>query len=97
VIFHEWKEIWQDTTQKGYQFPVTGCAYLFGPPGWSHDGSRLTSEQMREGGSPCRDREYRSFHSYDSRLTMDFFSHPFPKLNKPFIILLYQLTFAAIY
>jgi hypothetical protein len=22
--------------------------YLFGPPGWSHDGSRKTSEQMRE-------------------------------------------------
>ena len=21
--------------------------YLFGPPGWSHDGSRLTSEQLR--------------------------------------------------
>jgi hypothetical protein len=22
--------------------------YLFGPPGWSHDGSRQTSDQMRE-------------------------------------------------
>jgi len=21
--------------------------YLFGPPGWSHDGSRLTSEELR--------------------------------------------------
>jgi hypothetical protein len=28
-----WKEKWQ---------------YVFGPPGWSHDGSRLTSDQLRE-------------------------------------------------
>ncbi|MDB5209317.1 MAG: sterol desaturase family protein [Sediminibacterium sp.] len=46
VIFHEWKEIWQDMTQKGISFR-TRLRYLFGPPGWSHDGSRLTSEEMR--------------------------------------------------
>ena len=22
--------------------------YVFGPPGWSHDGSRMTTEQYRE-------------------------------------------------
>ncbi len=47
VIFHEWKQIWRDMTQKGISFK-TRLRYLFGPPGWSHDGSRFTSKQMRE-------------------------------------------------
>ena len=47
VIFHEWKQIWQDMTQKGISFRAR-LRYLFGPPGWSHDGSRFTSAQMRE-------------------------------------------------
>lgn len=47
LIFHEWKQIWQDTTQKNIPFH-TRLRYLFGPPGWSHDGSRLTSKQLRE-------------------------------------------------
>ena len=47
LIFHEWKQIWRDTTQKGISFR-TRLRYLFGPPGWSHDGSRLTSRQLRE-------------------------------------------------
>ena len=47
LVFHEWKQIWQDMTQKGISFK-TRLQYLFGPPGWSHDGSRLTSEQMRK-------------------------------------------------
>ena len=47
LIFHEWKQIWQDTTQKGINFK-TRLYYLFGPPGWSHDGSRFTSKQLRE-------------------------------------------------
>ncbi len=47
LVFHEWKEIRRDMTQKGIPFK-TRLRYLFGPPGWSHDGSRLTSEQMRK-------------------------------------------------
>ncbi len=47
VIFHEWQQIWQDCTQKGIRFSDR-IQYLLGPPGWSHDGSRLTSEQMRD-------------------------------------------------
>ncbi len=47
LVFHEWKQIWLDMTQKGISFK-TRVKYLFGPPGWSHDGSRLTSNQMRE-------------------------------------------------
>lgn len=46
IIFHEWAQIAKDVTQKG--IPVKArLNYLFGPPGWSHDGSRQTSEQLR--------------------------------------------------
>ena len=46
IVFHEWKQIWTDLkrTDIGWKEKVF---YLFGPPGWSHDGSRLTSEQLR--------------------------------------------------
>jgi hypothetical protein len=47
MIFHEWKAIWRDTTQKDISFR-TRLRYLFGPPGWCHDGSRKTSRQLRE-------------------------------------------------
>jgi sterol desaturase/sphingolipid hydroxylase (fatty acid hydroxylase superfamily) len=46
MIFHEWKNIARDLRR-----PVSWkdkFLYLFGPPGWSHDGSRLTSNQLRE-------------------------------------------------
>jgi sterol desaturase/sphingolipid hydroxylase (fatty acid hydroxylase superfamily) len=47
VVFHEWLQIWKDCTQSGISFSQR-MQYLIGPPGWSHDGSRQTSEQMRE-------------------------------------------------
>jgi sterol desaturase/sphingolipid hydroxylase (fatty acid hydroxylase superfamily) len=47
IVFHEWLTIGKDVFQKGITFKDR-WNYLFGPPGWSHDGSRLTSEQMRE-------------------------------------------------
>ncbi len=47
LIFHEWKQIWLDTTQKSISLK-TRLQYLFGPPGWSHDGSRMTSRELRE-------------------------------------------------
>jgi sterol desaturase/sphingolipid hydroxylase (fatty acid hydroxylase superfamily) len=47
VVFHEWNSIWKDLTRKDLS-PKQKWMYLFGPPGWSHDGSRLTSEQLRE-------------------------------------------------
>jgi len=46
VVFHEWEQIWLDFRQApGLR---NKWMYLFGPPGWSHDGSRKTSAQMRE-------------------------------------------------
>lgn len=46
IIFHEWTQMWKDVFQKGISFRQR-LGYLFGPPGWSHDGSRMTSEEMR--------------------------------------------------
>jgi len=46
IVFHEWVAIFKDVFQKNISFRER-WNYLFGPPGWSHDGSRLTSEQMR--------------------------------------------------
>jgi sterol desaturase/sphingolipid hydroxylase (fatty acid hydroxylase superfamily) len=47
LVFHEWQQVWEDVTQKDISFKAR-LNYLFGPPGWSHDGSRQTSVQMRE-------------------------------------------------
>jgi len=47
VIFHEWKEMLRDL-RKPVSFKHK-LMYVFGPPGWSHDGSRLTSKQIRSG------------------------------------------------
>lgn len=47
VIFHEWMAIFKDISQKGLKL-TDRFSYLLGPPGWSHDGSRHTSKQLRE-------------------------------------------------
>ena len=45
LVFHEWKDIAADLRRSGLSLR-TKWLYLFGAPGWSHDGSRLTSRQM---------------------------------------------------
>ncbi len=45
VVFHEWKQIVVDVVSAPGLY--NKWMYLFGPPGWSHDGSRKTSEQLR--------------------------------------------------
>lgn len=47
LIFHEWSAIWRDLRRKDISFKQR-LQYLFGPPGWSHDGHSMTSEQMRQ-------------------------------------------------
>lgn len=47
VIFHEWKNIWKDVRRKDIGFKEKWM-YVFGPPGWSHDGKRMTSGQLRQ-------------------------------------------------
>jgi sterol desaturase/sphingolipid hydroxylase (fatty acid hydroxylase superfamily) len=46
IVFHEWKNIWKDQCRKGLTFKQR-WNYLFGPPGWSHDGSTYTSDELR--------------------------------------------------
>ncbi|MBC7848296.1 MAG: sterol desaturase family protein, partial [Chitinophagaceae bacterium] len=46
IVFHEWNSIGKDIQRADLSWREKWW-YLFGPPGWSHDGSRLTSEQMR--------------------------------------------------
>ena len=46
VIFHEWSAIWRDVRQPGLTWKQR-LGYVFGPPGWSHNGSRFTSNALR--------------------------------------------------
>lgn len=47
VIFHEWRDIWKDIRRKDIGWKDK-WRYIVGPPGWSHDSSRMTSEQARQ-------------------------------------------------
>ena len=46
VAFHEYVGIWKDVTQPGLTIGQR-LRYMFMPPGWSHDGSRDTSESLK--------------------------------------------------
>ena len=46
LIFHEWIAIWKDITRTDLTLKQK-YMYVFGPPGWSHDGSRHTSDELR--------------------------------------------------
>ena len=43
VAFHEWVAMGQDVARH----PRHALGYIFGPPGWSHDGSRETSAMIK--------------------------------------------------
>lgn len=45
MVFHEWKNIIVDLRKTSSLRAKFG--YIFGPPGWSHDGSKKTSSQLR--------------------------------------------------
>ncbi|HTQ27217.1 MAG TPA: sterol desaturase family protein [Puia sp.] len=47
IVFHEWQTIWKDIRRKDIAWKDK-WKYIFGPPGWSHDGSRKTSEELRQ-------------------------------------------------
>ena len=46
IATHEWAALWQDLRHAPDWTSRWGC--LFGPPGYSHDGSRRTSEELRQ-------------------------------------------------
>jgi hypothetical protein len=46
IVFHEWRDIGKDLKR---DLPLgIKLKYVFMPPGWSHDGSRKTSQQLRD-------------------------------------------------
>ncbi|MFZ9660890.1 MAG: sterol desaturase family protein [Chitinophagaceae bacterium] len=47
VIFHEWLTMFKDIRKNDLNMKQK-INYVFGPPGWSHDGSRKTSEELRK-------------------------------------------------
>ncbi len=47
IVFHEWQNIWKDLRRKDLSLREK-WNYLFKAPGWSHDGSRLTSRQLMQ-------------------------------------------------
>jgi sterol desaturase/sphingolipid hydroxylase (fatty acid hydroxylase superfamily) len=51
LVFHEWLEIRRDLGRRDISWREKWF-YLFGPPGWSHDGSRQTSRQLQENEEP---------------------------------------------
>lgn len=65
VIFHEWRSIFKDLKRKDISWR-TKLSYLFNPPGWSHDGSRKTSEELREEISE-QDAPRNVYEAYDRR------------------------------
>jgi sterol desaturase/sphingolipid hydroxylase (fatty acid hydroxylase superfamily) len=46
VAFHEWVAMLKDAMRPGLSLRER-AAYLFAPPGWSHDGSRRTTEVIK--------------------------------------------------
>lgn len=46
LVVHEWVAIWKDLGRK--TSVANKLRYIFGPPGWSHDGSTQTSKQLQD-------------------------------------------------
>lgn len=46
IAFHEWAGIFNDLFHA--KSPKAAFMYVFGPPGWSEDGTRLTSRMIKE-------------------------------------------------
>lgn len=47
VAFHEWVGIFRDVTRPRLSLGQR-LAYMFAPPGWSHDGSRQTTQTLKK-------------------------------------------------
>ena len=47
IVFHEWASLRRDVLRSDISWKEK-LFYIFGPPGWSHDGSRKTSKELRQ-------------------------------------------------
>ena len=54
IIFHEWKALGKDLKKKTTF--RNKLRYLFKPPGWSHDGSSMTSKELRLEGKVTKNK-----------------------------------------
>ena len=63
ILTHEFKDIWKDV-KKGKSFREK-FMYIFGPPGWSPDGSTLTVKQQQ-----------RQFRDFSKRNPLEFYQRP---------------------
>lgn len=45
VVFSEWSQMWKDV--RSAPDLKSALMYVFGPPGWSHDGSRQTAKALK--------------------------------------------------
>ena len=64
AVFHEWIGIAQDMWRAPWKHKLS---YLLREPGWTHDGSRETSDQIREGWLERQGAEEKSV-SYENRI-----------------------------
>ncbi len=46
LIFHEWRSMWKDVKKSSRWGDM--LQYILGPPGWSHDGCKKTTKQLRQ-------------------------------------------------
>jgi hypothetical protein len=47
IIFHEWKQLLKDLLKPNTSLSIK-FNYLFKPPGWSHDATTQTADEMRK-------------------------------------------------
>lgn len=66
TVFHEFNTMASDVLQPGITWK-SRWMYIFGPPGWSHDGSRKTSVQMRQAAAETQPVKRSSFSSEPSK------------------------------
>ena len=67
AVFHEWIGIAQDMWRAPWKHKLS---YLLREPGWTHDGSRETSDQIRERWLERRGAEEKSV-SYENRIASE--------------------------
>ena len=58
LVFHEWLDIRKDLGRKDISWREKWF-YLFGPPGWSHDGSTHTARELRRSIDPSKPTGHR--------------------------------------
>jgi len=51
IALHEYYAIWRDLLRRELSW-LQRLGYFFGPPGWSHDGSRATTADLRAAAAP---------------------------------------------